>query len=1058
MGAEYGILGPLTVVVDDVDVTPSAAKERSLLALLVVSVGRVVPADRLIDELWPDAEPRRARRTLQVRVAAVRKLLQACGLSATLVFEGGGYRLAAASEQIDANRFVALVERAALEMARSHPNAAATTLREALGLWRGDPLSDVEMSLSLEAEAARLRDARIGAIEARIDAEMACGRHAAAVAELDGLLALHPFRERLWSQRILALYRCGRQAEALRGFDSVRRLLATELGVEPNAALRDLHQAVLEQRPELDWVTAPVPGLVVPPGWRADLHERSEALATLGQAQAAVTRGSSGRVILVGGEAGVGKTALLRTFCSTLDAETRVLWGSCDALFTPRPLGPLLDIAPYTDGDLGELLTTSATPYDVVVAFVAELQLRGPSVVVFEDIHWADEATLDVLRLLARRAGTIPALVLASYRNDEFDRDDPVRIVLGELVRQECVNRLTLAPLSPAGVAELAARHHVDASELYRKTMGNPFFVTEVLAGEGDIPDTVRDAVLAHAARLSPPARSLLDATAVASAVIEPWLLDALAGELVDHLEECLSSGMLTREADGVAFRHELARLAIVDEIAPHRRLALHRRIVSALAAPPSGPSDLARLAHHAQAAGDPAGVLQFAPAAAEQAASLGAHREAAILYASALRVADDEPLAMRADLFERRSHECFVTDQSDEAMEAREQALECYQRLGDRVKEGDSLRWLSRLRWCRGRIAECDDLGRQAVAVLEECSEGPELAMAYSNVASSLANSEDTDGAIAWGTRALELGRRLDDTEVVVHALNSLGLAAFLADGPLGRAQLEQSLRLAQEAGLEEHAGRALVHLCWAATRHRAHDTFDHIRPIALEYCGEHGLDLHRAYVHVYGARSDLDRGRWDDAVAGAEAIVAEQRPSTLPRTLGLVVLATVRVRRGEPGYRQLLDEARELADPTGEMQWIAPVAAARAEAAWLEGDHDGVAAATDAALRLAVDRRASWLIGELAYWRSLAAIRDELPSMSNPYGLALAGHPERAAQRWAELGCPYEHALITTSIGGGDARVLALAELDRLGARAVSMRLDLRPGSPAVAASRNR
>lgn len=337
MGAAFGILGPLTVVVDDVEVAPSAAKERALLALLVVRAGRVVPADQLIEELWPDTEPDRARRTLQVRVAAVRKLLQTCGLPEALGFEGGGYRLSVAAEQIDANQFAALVERAELEMTSGRPATAATTLREALALWRGEPLADAEMSLSLEAEAARLRDIRIGAIEARIEADLACGRHVAAVAELDGLLTLHPFRERLWSQHILALYRCGRQAEALRSFDALRRLLAAELGVEPNAALRDLHRAVLEQRPELDWVAAPTKGFAVPPGWRANLQERSAALATLGQTLAAVAPGSTGRMIMVSGEAGVGKTALLRQFCSTLDNGTRVLWGSCDALFTPQP-------------------------------------------------------------------------------------------------------------------------------------------------------------------------------------------------------------------------------------------------------------------------------------------------------------------------------------------------------------------------------------------------------------------------------------------------------------------------------------------------------------------------------------------------------------------------------------------------------------------------------------------------------------------------------------------------------------------------------------------------
>src|SRR6266540_603751 len=337
----------------------------------------------------------------------------------------------------------------------------------------------------------------------------------------------------------------------------------------------------------------------------------------LGECVEAVQRNSCGRVLLIGGEAGVGKTALLRRFCDDRPAAARLLWGACDALFTPRPLGPFVDIAESTGGELEELVETGARPYEVAAALIRELRTRSPTVLVLEDVHYADEATLDVLRLLARRVETVPALVLASYRDDELDRGHPVRVALGELSTGEATGSMKVAPLSAAAVAKLAEPLGVDAEELYRKTSGNPFFVTEALAaGADEIPHTVRDAVLARAARLSPAARTLLDAVAVVPPQAELWLLESLADDAVDRLEECLSSGMLASVSGGVAFRHELARLAVEESLPPNRRLELHRKPLRALEDPPSGTPDLARLAHHAEAVGEANAVLKFASAA----------------------------------------------------------------------------------------------------------------------------------------------------------------------------------------------------------------------------------------------------------------------------------------------------------------------------------------------------------------------------------------------------------------------------------------------------------
>ena len=239
----------------------------------------------------------------------------------------------------------------------------------------------------------------------------------------------------------------------------------------------------------------------------------------------------------------------------------------------------------------------------------------------------------------------------------------------------------------------------LDAEELYRQTGGNPFFVTEILAtGEDEIPDTVRDAVLARAARLPGGARRLLEAVAVVPGHVELFLLDALAGGLVDRLDECLASGMLVQGPDHVSFRHELARLAIEEAIAPNRRVALHRAALAALEARGGDNPEIAGLAHHADAAGDREAVLRWAPRAAERAASSGAHRQAAGQYARALRFADRLSPDRHADLLARRVDECWLTDQFGAAIEAQEELLSCRRQLGDRLEEGGALWMLSRL------------------------------------------------------------------------------------------------------------------------------------------------------------------------------------------------------------------------------------------------------------------------------------------------------------------------------------------------------------------------
>ena len=774
----------------------------------------------------------------------------------------------------------------------------------------------------------------------------------------------------------------------------------------------------------------------------AELLERADERAALEESLAAVVAHGRGRTILVRGEAGVGKTVLIRSFCERGAGSARVLWGACDALFTPRPLGPLLDVAHAAGGELATVTGRAARPHEVTRALLGDLG-TGPTVLVLEDVHWADAATLDALRMLTRQIDAVPALAIVSYRDDEIDRSHPLRIVLGELANRAGVERLDVAPLSPAAVAALAEPHGLDADILYGQTAGNAFYVTEVLAAGGEgIPSTVRDAVLARAARLTPDARAVLEAAAIPHPQADLWLLERLAGDAIAGLEDCLSSGMLTPARDAVAFRHELARRAIEDSLDPLRRSRLHRGALEALQEPPRGAPDQARLAHHAEAAGDGEAVLQLAPAAAERAAAVGAHREAAAQYERALRFADGLGAEELAGLLERYSYECYLVDEYDLAIEALEQALQLHRERGDGRREGLVLCSLSNLHWCPGRTAESAAASALALEVLEKLPPGPELAQAYATRTSLLKDQEDRAGTFAWGERTIALAEQVGAPEVAHHALCDIGTIELLAGVPDGRDKLERSLRLTRQLGGEHDVARVQVHLASTALRRRDYTDVDRLFEDALGFCAERGLALLRLYLLAYRARSELDRGRWSEAVELAAAVLREPRTSTIPPSQAHVVLGLVRARRGDPGVWPALDEALGLAEPSGEVQRIGPVAAARAEAAWLEGRPGAIAQETQAAFDLARERESWWIVAELAVWRRRAGLEEEeeVPAVAEPFALEAAGNWRGSARLWTQKSCPYEAALALGSADDDEALREALDQLRQLGANAAA------------------
>jgi len=436
---------------------------------------------------------------------------------------------------------------------------------------------------------------------------------------------------------------------------------------------------------------------------------------------------------------------------------------------------------------------------------------------------------------------------------------------------------------------------------------------------------------------------------------------------------------MLSLDHTTVAFRHELARQAIESTLSPLRQQTLHRQVLQAMLDHAENASQTARLVHHALGAHDGTLVARFAPLAAKQAAAQGAHREAAAHYATALQVANQLPLERQAELLEGRAYECYLTSQMEEAVQARQAALRIWRKLDRSDQVGHTLRWLSRLSWFLGKSGEAEQYVAEAVQLLETLSPDARLAMAYSNRAQLAMLADNTAEAVRWGERAIALAESLGDAETLVHALNNVGTALLTAQDEQGRAHLERSLQLALERGWEEHVARAYTNLACCAVMTRDYPLAERFLQEGLAYCAEHDLDSWATYMGAWQARAKFEQGSWDDAAQEATRVLERYRLPAAAKIPALVVLGWVRLRRGDPGSAILLDEARTLALATGELQRIVPVAAARAEAAWLRGNQEQCLTEACVGYDLALTHTYPWKLGELSLWMWRAGGSDE-------------------------------------------------------------------------------
>lgn len=769
------------------------------------------------------------------------------------------------------------------------------------------------------------------------------------------------------------------------------------------------------------------------------LLEREAPLSRLADLYTAACGGRS-QVVVVAGEAGAGKTALVEAFCARLD-PAHVVWGACDPVVPAHPFGPLVDIAHQLGGTFAEVFRRGH-PRQVHEAFLLRLRdTDGPRVVVLDDMQWADDATLDLVRVIGRRLRSVAGLVVMIVRDDDLHLRHPVRLALGDLPAASTTT-LTVPGLSLQAVELLTAGTPIDGAALHVATGGNPFYVTEVVAaGCADVPVTVRDAVLARASRLPADARAVLHVVAVAGSRCERSVLRTI-GWPDAAIDICLDAGMLMSVAGAsVGFRHELARLAVLDGLPAADRAELHRRLLRTLVESGSAAAvDPSRLAHHAEEAGDRDAVQRFCPAAARQAAAGGAHRQAQAHYATALAWADGTEPSIRAQLLAAHAHEAHLVGDLTAAIESQARAAALWHDLGDRTAEGDAVQALAFLTWAGASSARAAELADHAVALLEAEPTSPALARAYATQAQLLMIGGVQQAAVAVGQRALALADQLDLEPVRIHALNTIGTAQLCGGDHAGLAKVEESLRRAQAADRDDDIGRALVNLVGEARHTRRYDIAERYLADALRFTTERQLDLNRQHLLADVAEIVLEQGRWDDAAdaAGQALAVALPPDGGPPRLQALAVIGRLRARRGDPDPWSALDTGLDLALAQGEAGTVCPIRAARAEAAWLAGDLGTAAKEAEAGMVWALGDESPWLRGELAFWRWKATGSTDRPDgCAPPFTMQIDGDIDAAATAWGAAGCPYRQALALADSDDETHLRRALETFQSLGAR---------------------
>jgi DNA-binding CsgD family transcriptional regulator len=767
-------------------------------------------------------------------------------------------------------------------------------------------------------------------------------------------------------------------------------------------------------------------------------REREVFHGALSEAQAA--RGS---VVLVSGEAGIGKTTLIHAFERSVTAPARVLAGACDDLLAPPTLGPLHEAVRGRKGPLADALA-SGDPEAVFSGIVDELSATGPTVLIVEDVHWADDATIDVLRYLVPRLQSLPAVLVISLRDDTLRRGDRLERLLAAVASGHG-HRLPLQPLSRSAVSRLAATAGSGVDELMRLTGGNPFYVSEVLAGPpGDLPATVADTVLARLHGVSPAARTGLEQLSVIPSEVELTLAEELLGHGFDDLAEAEEAGMIQIGDSSLTFRHELARRVIESRVPALRRRTYHRAVARTLRS--RNPRDLPRVVHHAVLSADAETVVSTAPEAARSASRAGSQRQALTLFAAALRFDDRLPPVERASLLDEYAWELYNAHRFDEAVTAGQSAVDAYEQLGLTVPCGESLLRLARHIYMTGETDAAEAAVLRAIELLTPALAPRELANAYIQQGALLALTGRADEAVETLWRAQALADEAQRPDLVALTFNYLGMAVCDLEGEDGLRHLRHSLALALAHEAYEAAARAYTNLGEMLYRFGHYSELDRCLDEGLRFTRERGFWSHAYNLELHRCLLLVRRSRWAEAESSMRQLVdAVDEPGML-YVYSVPPLARLLARRGSPEAEAMLGSAWARAVRQKSVLGIAYAGIAYVEWSWLSGRTEALDVIAESALSATRSPGCAPLRSELLRYLARAGWRPDRsaePQGWPPWASALSGDWRSAAAEWERLGDHYEQALELAASEEREPMTQALSLLDDLGAIAAAARV---------------
>ena len=741
----------------------------------------------------------------------------------------------------------------------------------------------------------------------------------------------------------------------------------------------------------------------------------------------------SGKVLLLSGEAGVGKTSLLHAGLGTLDHKWRVLLATSEPLDVPTAFTPLYDLMAEMPAELQHDIR-SGTGRMPVYSGMLDLVKNDRVVLVLEDVHWADEATLGLVRYLGKRIGATQSVLVVTFRSEEINLNPPLRLVVADL--GPSATRIDLPALTVSGVEELARGTGLDPGHLHEATLGNPFFVEEVLRHpDVAVPSTIQYAVLANAAQLPDDALEFVNTVALSPDGVPLADIAEFGDQTGNHCDLAFSRGLVTAARGQVSCRHELIRQSLVEALPPATKTRLHTRLLAHLEGMAPNSRDVARLAYHAIGAGDAEKAAEYSLVAGEDAAAGGAHRQAAFHFANAIEYADviDTNILDDALLSAAREHNYINAFETAVDLSRRRLVL-----AGSPLEEARSRAWVAFFEYRLNNLHAAAEEAEAALEILAGADQSEEYARALTVHAGVTFAGGDVRKAITLAEKALSMARSCGSTEMEVSALTTLGTARYFLGESDGLAQVEAAARRGIDAGAGEFGAKALNNLgVLARSAWRLGDARKWFLELQ-EYSTANELDAWYIAAVITSAGIAVETGSWDDADAYLE-IVAGQRTCFSTEVEMLVVSATLRVRRADPGATELVEAVFDRLETYSDVWTLIEACVMAMEAAW-----SGI---------IPVERVAAMyqdLIGlvpdgdhqdraMLAFWALRLGWEPPQGEVTGPTALEIAGRLGESAAEWDRCGYRMQ-GIISRALSPEPDLDVIFSELAGMGAHGVA------------------